>query len=164
MSTVAYGGRMSQGPVGDGARPQHALGFEGGTGFLLARTGSLARRQWARMLAERDLTPHHYGMLMTLAERGPLGQQQLSDLNGVDPRNAGPIIDGLAERGLITRGAHPADRRRRVLDLTTTGRKTVHDLTDTGNGIERQFLRALNTNEQSELHRMLLALLTTAHD
>lgn len=141
-----------------------SLSFEGGTGFLLARVGSLARSRWARMLAERDLTPHHYGMLMTLADHGPLGQHRLSDLNGIDPRNAGPVIDVLDERHLISRETHPTDRRRRLLELTPAGREIVRDLTDTGNQVERTFLRALTAAEQAELHRMLLVLLTTAQD
>ncbi len=138
------------------------LAFEGGTGYLLARTGSAARRRWARMLADRGLTPHHYGMLMTLDERGPSGQQRLSALIGIDPRNAVPVVDGLAGRGLLTRELDPGDRRRRVLTLTETGRDMVHELTETGAEIEAEFLRALDPADQQELHRMLLALLASS--
>ncbi len=138
------------------------LAFEGGTGYLLARTGSAARQRWARMLANRGLTPHHYGMLMTLDERGPSGQQRLSELIGIDPRNAVPVVDGLAGRGLLTRELDPGDRRRRVLTLTETGRDMVHELTETGAEIEAEFLRALNPADQQELHRMLLALLASS--
>lgn len=143
-------------------RATAALAFEGSTGYLLSRTGSVARRSWARMLAERGLTPHHYGMLMALAERGPVGQQQLSELVGIDPRNAVPVIDGLADRGLLVRQVHATDRRRRVLALTAAGRTLVRDLTRTGDRIERHFLRALDPADRAELHRMLLVLLGSA--
>ena len=135
------------------------LAFEGGTGYLLARTGAVARHHWARMLAERGLTPHHYGMLMALAEKGPVGQQQLSALVGIDPRNAVPVIDFLAEGGLLTREIDPTDRRRRVLALTRSGHDVVRDLTEAGAAIERRFLRLLTPAEQAELRRMLLVLL-----
>lgn len=138
------------------------LAFEGGTGYLLSRTGSVARRAWARMLAERGLTPHHYGMLMALDERGPLGQQRLSELVGIDPRNAVPVVDGLADRGLLVREVQPTDRRRRVLALTDAGRAMVGELASAGGEIERHFLRALDPADQAELHRMLLALLAAA--
>ncbi len=138
------------------------LAFEGGTGYLLSRTGSAARRRWARMLTERDLTPHHYGMLMTLHEHGPSGQQRLSELIGIDPRNGVPVIDALAERGLLNREIDPTDRRRRVLTLTQSGRDTVRELTETGGEIEADFLRALNPADQRELHRMLLTLLASS--
>lgn len=137
------------------------LSFEGGTGFLLSRTGSLARRHWARMLADRGLTPHHYGMLMALDERGPVGQQQLAELAGIDPRNAVPVIDVLADCGLLVRDVHATDRRRRVLALTDSGHDVVADLTQTGAEIEYRFLRALSAADQRQLHRMLLTLLAS---
>ncbi len=138
------------------------LAFEGGTGYLLSRTGSAARRPWARMLAERGLTPHHYGMLMTLHEHGPCGQQRLSELIGMDARNAVPVVDGLGERGLLTREVDPSDRRRRVLTLTEPGCGMVHELTETGAEIEADFLRALDPADQKQLHRMLLTLLASS--
>lgn len=138
------------------------LAFEGGTGYLLSRTGFAARRRWARLLAERDLTPHQYGMLMTLHEHGASGQQRLSELIGIDPRNAVPVVDALAERGLLVREVDPTDRRRRVLTLTESGRDMVHELTKTGAEIEADFLRALDPADQQELHRMLLTLLASS--
>lgn len=140
-------------------RTDDGLAFEGGTAFLLARTGALARQHWARMLAERGLTPHHFGTLMALHEKGPLGQQRLSALIGIDARNAVPVVDGLVERGLIEREADPTDRRRRVLTLTAAGRTVVADLVEGGAEIEERFFRALTAAQRTQLHRMLLALL-----
>ena len=139
-----------------------ALAFEGSTGYLLSRAGSLARRSWTRMLADRDLIPHHYGVLMALNEAGPTGQQRLSSLIRVDPRNLVPIIDGLADRDLVTRQLDPTDRRRRVLSLTEAGQALVQDLIQSGAHVEQHFLRALKPAEQTALHRMLLAILATA--
>jgi DNA-binding MarR family transcriptional regulator len=111
------------------------------------------------MLTERGLTPHQHGVLMALAERGPTGQQQLSEVIGIDPRNAVPVIDVLVEQALLVRDIDPADRRRRVLALTPSGQELVRDLTVTGGALERDFLRALDPGEQQQLHRMLIALL-----
>jgi MarR family transcriptional regulator, lower aerobic nicotinate degradation pathway regulator len=165
MITMYYDCPMTQAPKQSknrGSRPTGPLAFEGGTGYLLSRTGSLARRSWTRMLTDRDLTPHHYGILMTLEEAGPTGQQRLSTLIGIDPRNLVPIIDGLAERGLLAREVDPTDRRRRVLALTDSGHAMVADLSETGAVMEDRFLRALQPAEQASLHQMLLSLLTSA--
>lgn len=135
------------------------LAFEAGTAYLLARAGAAARRSWARMLTERGLTPHQHGVLMGLAELGPSGQQQLSEVIGIDPRNAVPVIDGLVDRALLVRDIDPADRRRRVLALTPAGQEMVGDLTMTGSALERELLHALDPGDQQELHRMLVALL-----
>jgi DNA-binding MarR family transcriptional regulator len=169
MSTMVhvdplYGCWMAQDRTGEDAPPPRAgLAFEGGTGFLLSRAGALARRSWTQMLTERGLSPHQYGMLMALGElRHPCGQQQLSELIGIDPRNAVPIVDVLVDKGLLGREIDPNDRRRRLLALTTAGRDMVHDLTTTGAHIETRFLQALDPDDRKELHRILLALLAPA--
>ena len=144
---------MTQGP------PDGPLAFETGTAFLLARAGSMARRSWARMLADRELTPHHHAALMALAELGPTGQQQLSGVIGIDPRNVVPMIDLLVERELLVRQVDPGDRRRRVLALAPAGHAMVADLTATGGALERDLLGVLNPAEQDHLRRMLVALL-----
>lgn len=144
--------------------PGRGLAFEGGTGYLLSLTGSVARRSWSRMLAERGLTPHHYGMLLALNELGAVGQQRLSELIGIDPRNAVPLVDALAGAGLLVREVDAGDRRRRVLALTDSGRDMAGDLVRTGAAIEQHFFRALDAAEQAELHRMLLRLLSSAAD
>lgn len=139
---------------------QPRLAFEGGTAYLLARVGAAARRSWTRMLTERDLTAHHYGVLMALAQLGPSGQRQLSEVIGIDPRNAVPVVDVLVGRELIARGIDPADRRRRVLALTVAGHELVRDLTATGDALEEDFLRALEPADRRRLHAMLVALLS----
>jgi DNA-binding MarR family transcriptional regulator len=140
------------------------LSFQNGNWYLMAKTGSLARQRWAGMLAQLKVSPSQYGVLMALGEAGPLGQQRLAELVGVDPRNAVPIIDALAEQGLVHREVDPVDRRRRVLDLTARGRKLVDDLASVGAEIERDLLSPLTPAEQAALRRMLLALLGAARE
>ncbi len=166
MTTMHHGDPVAQPPRPSKNSPTGALRFEGGTGYLLSRTGSLARRSWTRMLTDRNLTPHHYGILMILKEAGPTGQQRLSTMIGIDPRNLVPIIEGLAGRGLLARQVDPDDRRRRVLALTDSGHALVVDLSETGAVMEQHFLRALAPTEQAALHQMLLTLLAsvTAED
>ena len=117
---------------GSAAAPPRGLSFQNGNWYLMAKTGSLARQRWAGMLAQLKVSPSQYGVLMALGEAGPLGQQHLAELVGVDPRNAVPIIDALAAQGLVHREVDPVDRRRRVLDLTAKGRGVVADLASVG--------------------------------
>jgi len=136
--------------------------FERSTGFLVSKVGTMARQQWGRMLAEHDLTPHHYGMLMVLSEQESVGPVELSSLVGIDPRNAVPIVDGLIERGLLVRGEHLTDRRRRVLALSPRGRSTAVELTRAGAEIEKRFLEPLSPQQQRTLNRLLATLADSA--
>jgi DNA-binding MarR family transcriptional regulator len=128
------------------------------TGYLLARLGAESRRRWARMLADHGLTPHHFGMLMTLDQLGMAHQRRLSELVGIDPRNAVPVIDLLHQRGLIQRTDDPADRRRRAIRLTPAGQTTLNDLRQAADAIEHDMLKDLDDHQQAILHRLLLTL------
>ena len=164
MTTLHYDECMVQEEAAKSSAPPGRGGpaFERSTGFLLSRVGTMARQQWGRMLAEHDLTPHHYGMLMVLSEQESVGPVELSNLVRVDPRNAVPIVDGLIERGLLVRHEHPTDRRRRVLALSPRGRSAAVELSRAGADIENRFLEPLSRHEQRTLNRLLATLADSA--
>jgi DNA-binding MarR family transcriptional regulator len=149
------------GPDPNAALPG-GLPFQRGNWYLLYKAGQFARQRWNAMLAQLNVSPTQYGALMALGEAGRLGQHRLAELIGVDPRNAVPIVDALAEQGLVTREVDPADRRRRVLELTAAGRAVAQNLASVAAEIETDLLRPLTAGEQASLHRMLLALLDAA--
>lgn len=133
-----------------------------GSGYLLTRIGAESRRRWARMLAEHDLTPHHYGVLIALRQLKTSHQQRLAETIGVDPRNAVPVIDLLERRGLIARTTDPADRRRRVIELTDAGLDVTEELGRAAGMIEAEMLDALTPRQQSTLNQLLHKLYEAA--
>lgn len=137
-------------------------GLRASSGYLLTRLGAESRRRWARMLSERGLTPHHYGVLMTLDDLRVTYQQRLSHAIGVDPRNAVPVVDHLQRRGLIERTRDPVDRRRHAIALTDEGRTAVAELRRAAEVIEREMLQGLTADERTALHRLLHKLFETA--
>jgi len=150
-------------PGQNGALSQ-GLAFQRGNWYLLYKAGALARQRWSAMLAQLNVSPGQYGALMALGEAGRVGQHRLAELIGVDPRNAVPIIDALAEQGLVSRDVDPSDRRRRVLQLTATGRAVAGNLASVAAEIETDLLRPLAPDEQASLRRMLLAVLAAARE
>ncbi len=128
------------------------------SGYLLARLGAESRSLWARMLAERDLTPHQFATLMALAQVGESHQRRLSEIVGIDPRNAVAVIDTLHQRRLLKRRTDPGDRRRHVITLTAQGRSIVDQLRGAGDLIEHELLAGLSEAEQTRLHALLLKL------
>ena len=137
-------------------------GLETSTGYLLARVGSDSRRLWARTLIEEDLTPHHYSALIALDQLGPMSQQQLSHLLGIDARNAVPVIDQLQTRGLLTRNPDLTDRRRHAVTITQTGRGLLTRLRQAANNAEGRMLTPLTTTERRTLHALLTKLFAAA--
>lgn len=135
------------------------LTFQASTWYLLGMAGARARQLWAGMLAQRRVSPSQFKVLRALSESGPMGQHELAALIAVDPRNAVPLIDSLAERGLLDRGVDPADRRRRMLTLTGRGQELAADLASVAAEIENDFLSPLTSDQQRSLRQMLLSLL-----
>jgi DNA-binding MarR family transcriptional regulator len=163
MSMMEYDRAMRQGaipaastkPAGGPAEPAD---LHSSTGYLLARLGAESRRRWARMLADHGLTPHHFGMLMTLDHLGVAHQRRLSELVGIDPRNAVPVLDLLHQRGLLQRTSDPADRRRRAIALTPAGQRLLTELRQAADAVEADMLKGLDDHQQASLHRLLLTL------
>ncbi|MFB4300834.1 MarR family winged helix-turn-helix transcriptional regulator [Actinomadura sp. NTSP31] len=132
--------------------------YERGTGFLLARMGSLAARSWTAFLAAHDLTQGQYAVLVTLDEHGPQGQRRLAGLVAVDARNLVAVLDSLAGRGLVERRPDEADKRRRTVALTEQGRTLVKAIAEAAAGEQDAFLRPLDGTERAQLNRLLRRL------
>ena len=149
------------GAGGAAVPPQAAdeLGFQRTTSWLLAGAGKLVLQRWSMMLAHLELTSSQYKLLLALNELGPLGQQRLAELVGIDPRNAVPIIETLVEHELLIRTVDPTDRRRRVLELSPTGRRHATQLESMSAQIETELLNPLDPADQASLRRLLRTVL-----
>mgnify|MGYP000439210263 CR=1 FL=1 len=138
--------------------------FQSSAGFLLSQLGVLATRSWIDVLASRDLTAHHHAILLTLHAGGPLGATALADATLVDPRNLGPVLAPLEQRGLVERRADPDDRRRRLIALTADGVDTATELAAATGTIEDDLLAPLTPRERQALRGHLFALWRHAKD
>ena len=141
------------------ARSPDVLAFQVGTGYLLGRVGAIAYQRWGEVLARLKLTPTQAEVLLALGEAGPLGQQRLADLVGIDPRNAVPVVEALVGARLVSRKVDPSDRRRRVLALTAAGRRLTGELTSATARNDDELIGSLSATEGAKLRRLLRAIL-----
>lgn len=130
--------------------------FLGSTGFLIAQLGRESRAAWAGALADRALTPSAHAVLLVLRQRGPLPMTDLAAAVHTDPRNMGPVLDGMGP--LVERGHDARDRRRHTVGLTRLGRSRADELADATGRLEDAFLSPLSATERSTLHRLLTKL------
>jgi DNA-binding MarR family transcriptional regulator len=131
-------------------------GFQDGTAYLLAIAGAAMQRRWVEALARLDVTPTQFKVIMSLDDLGAIGQRELSELIGVDPRNCVPIIDSLVGRKLLSRETDSTDRRRRVLRLTTPGRRLARKLESANSKLEEALRKSLITTEYESLRHTLV--------
>jgi DNA-binding MarR family transcriptional regulator len=65
------------------------------------------------------------GKILFELRNGPLTHRQLAELNHTTGPYVSLIVDKLEEHGLVQRGPHPDDRRRKLVSLTPSGRDAI---------------------------------------
>jgi DNA-binding MarR family transcriptional regulator len=123
--------------------------------FLLGKLGGIAASRFAARLADLGIKPRHCAVL-ELAEPGRLSQLELAGRIGVTPSVVVDMLDELEALGAIRRVPQPDDRRRRVIELTPTGRKLREKAGQAAHAVDAELMRDLSP----ALKRALRAALT----
>lgn len=79
-------------------------------------------------IAALGLTPSRTHLLWELGQRGPVPQRVLAEALKVTPRAVTGLVDTLVADGLVTREAHPSDRRATLVTFTRRGERIVAQL------------------------------------
>jgi DNA-binding MarR family transcriptional regulator len=128
------------------------------TGFLLARMGHVAAKQFSGRLEELGLTTRMWGALNVLDAEGAITQQTLGKCTGIDPSSMVSTIDDLEAAGLVERRQHPSDRRAHALHVTDDGRATLARGRQLARQAQEDLLTPLDPDERKQLHDLLLRL------
>ncbi len=91
------------------------------TGRLLSTAARLVEQSWNNRLRESRVS--HAGVIvLSLLAEGPATQRELAGSQHMTEQTAGRTIAHLESTGHLRRTADPADRRRRVVEITEDGR------------------------------------------
>src|SRR3989442_10866331 len=90
--------------------------------------GTIFRQLLWQKASDLDLTYAQSQVLFRLAEHPGSHMGDIAKAFGVTLPAVTHIVDRLEEKGLVTRGDYPADRRVYVLDLTRAGKTLVAEL------------------------------------
>jgi DNA-binding MarR family transcriptional regulator len=93
----------------------------------------------------------------------PLSVKALSDVMGLSVPGISRAVDGLVQRGEITRVEDPRDRRSKLLSITPRGRRTYERVLATRMAGIRRFVDELDSEEQEALARGLSAVAGRLH-
>ena len=91
---------------------------------LRACLGPLVRRL-RQVHLDGELTLSQISVLVQLEREGPASPGELARLEDIRPQSMGATVATLADRGLVSRSADPADKRRVVVALTAQGRRAL---------------------------------------
>jgi|GEM_PF-4880782 len=105
------------------------------------------------------LSPVQFAALQAVHNQPGLEQRALAGLIAQDTPTTTAVVDKLAERGLLVRGAAPGDGRARLLSLTDAGRAVLLQLQPAVRQAQAALLRPLPRAEQLQFMRLLVTLL-----
>jgi DNA-binding MarR family transcriptional regulator len=123
---------------------------------LLDHLARVGRQAAQASMSPGGLRPRHLHALAVLSERGPLSQQSLGEILSLDPSNVVGLLNELEERGLITRRRDPVDRRRHIVDISSTGEEALTAAHARLGLVEDELLAALDADERATLHNLLV--------
>jgi len=123
----------------------------------------LAKQVYRR--SSEDLLGMHLRHLMALSyvrdhDGGP--QQELAEALCMDANNVVLLLNELEDLGWITRQRDPQDRRRHLVNLTTSGRRKLAAAECAQEGVEADVLRGLDPAERAILRELLARALREA--
>jgi DNA-binding MarR family transcriptional regulator len=124
-------------------------------GYQLRRAQIAVFQNFARAMADFDITPGRFGVLQVIAANGGLSQSELGAILGIDRSTVVAVIDRLEGDGLVRRMKAPRDRRSHALQLSEKGAVTLAVLEQRVAAHERDIARALSAAERKTLLNLL---------
>jgi DNA-binding MarR family transcriptional regulator len=132
--------------------------------FLLAKHGQIMNLRLRQALDVSGLSPRHGAALMRLAQAGPTSQQGLIEALAVDASALVAILNDLERDGLVERRRDPADRRRHIVQITSSGTRAVRAVEQAIAEVERDAFADLDQAEVAQLQRLLGRIRTRSDD
>jgi DNA-binding MarR family transcriptional regulator len=124
-------------------------------GYQLRRAQIAVFQDFARAMADFDITPGRFGVLEVIAANGGLSQSELGTILGIDRSTVVAVIDRLEADGLVRRMKAPNDRRSHALRLSEKGAVTLAVLEQRVAAHERDIASALSAAERKTLLDLL---------
>ncbi len=119
------------------------------------RAGQVASTRIQKALRAHGLKNGHAHVLMVLADEGATSQQAMIQELEVDPSVLVATLNDLEQAGLAQRRRDPADRRRRIVEISPRGTQLVADVYASIASVEAELFASLDPNEIGTLHRLL---------
>jgi MarR family transcriptional regulator, temperature-dependent positive regulator of motility len=97
-------------------------------------------------------------VLLLLGQRGALDQSELCALASVDRSTLSVLVDRLEAKGLVTKAIDPANRRRRIIELTHAGLRRLNEAADVAATVINDVHAQFGPDEFRQFVRILRAL------
>lgn len=124
-----------------------------------AFAGRAAAEEWVRDSGLTRQQAFALGYLEQNRDRDVIARE-LAEMSGTTPASVTSLLQGLEERGYITRTASPGDARVKVVRVTDEGVRVVAGFDEAMAAEQRKLFSGLSTAEQDQLIALLERLTT----
>ena len=130
--------------------------FQGrGVAFLASQVGAHSSRVWNDRLRAAGLDSRQVMLFWNVAAGEGRSQRELALALRLPASRIVGLVDSLEERGFLERRTSPADRRQRVLYLTSRGRRLLERVMRIATDHENTFTQGLSSAERAVLVELL---------
>lgn len=143
--------RAARSPVDVGVLNEHL-------GYYMRRAQVWIFNDFIATLAETDIRPAQYSVLVVIGENPGLSQSELARALGIERARLVHMLDRLDRRGLTERQPSPADRRSHALFLTREGQKMLKKAKALAAAHEARLVARLG----AEKHKLMLEIMRAA--
>lgn len=119
-------------------------------GILLRRAHQIAVAVFLDETGELDVTATQYGALYVLQHVAGLDQIGLARVLGIDRSTSALVLSRLEASGWVRRETDPADRRRKLVKLTSEGAALLEAIRAPARRVRERLLSAFTTEEQGQ--------------
>jgi DNA-binding MarR family transcriptional regulator len=155
--------KLSSHPVTPGPRTVPD-GLAEVTGFLVNELARVLREKTSAAVGELGLRPRQLGLLLLLQSAGPMPQQELGEMLGMDRTTVMQFVLELEAAGIVARRDHPEDGRAYQVYLTAHGRRLASTASKRVQRVDREVLKILSASERKTFKSLLGRLLTAQRD
>ena len=123
----------------------------------LLRVSQTVRVCFNEWLSDFDLNDGRYTVLQTLAKAGNegLSQAELAERLGQSESNVSTLIERMQRDGLVDRSRSEADRRKRVLLISSRGRSTLDTVDERRSQWTDRLFKSISVADYSQLLTLL---------
>lgn len=130
---------------------------------LLHRVGQCASDLFAAELAESDLTPRQYAVLVTVAANEGLSQTGLVERTGIDRSTLADIVRRMLKKGYLQRRRTREDARAYSVKLTEEGWRMLRVAEPLVRRVDEKVLGALPQRQRDQFIAELLSIVRGLH-
>ena len=119
-----------------------------------------AKQQVVAVSGEFGLTSIQALTLLNISKRNAHSMSELCRLYDCDASNITGIIDGLEQKGLVSRRPHPTDRRVKLIHLEDAGYELQQQLISRIAATSEHLFAGLSATEEQQLGKLIQKLAT----